>query len=1259
MDTIFTVRKEDLQRLSPEEAVDFFRELLWAESTSIGIGKNLINVPSAITSADGGIDAEVQATTVSGGQGIIKQGLTRYQIKTGDFSLSREADIKSILFKEGTSELKPRVKSCLDRDGTLVIVLFGWDEPERVDEQHINKFKEKLLPIDAKCSNSKIEIWGQNKLMSFLTPFPSLALALKGLSGLQFQTYKSWSQNNDMRQDFVKSTDYQQKAKAIQDILRTSDGAKHIRIIDEAGGGKTRFILEATKAEDLAPLVLYTKASKFLNSDLLFLILREDNPFNVIIIADECSHQHRIEIWNQLATRGPRIKLITIYNEPDIKEHGIDYCDIPALSVDDIKQIILSYGVLKDHVDRWAGLAGNSPRFAHMIGTNLKYYHDDVLRPVEGIYDRIIAGYEDPNSEEVKKRKRVLMHIALFKRFGYRRPVEEEAKKVWKLVEKVDRDITWGKFQEIINKLVSLNILQGETTLYITPRAFHIRMWIEWWDTYGSSFDHDDFLRNIPENLELRKWFYEMLKFAGESGAAARVVKDLFGPTGPFKDFEYLKTKLGGRFFLALTEADPESALNCLKRTIARKTKDELLAYTTGRREVVWALERIAIWRGLFADAARILLALGEAENENFSNNASGVFAGLFSPAPAPVAPTEAPPQERLPVLKEALESPSKEKRKLALKAFDQALATLPSPRLVGAEYQGLRKEPELWRPKTWGELFDAYRQAWQLLVQKLESMEESERQEGVKILLDNSRGLTTMGNLADMVISTLSELSEKPYANKKEILSTVVHILHYNGKGLDEDIRKRLEGFRDELIGSGFAALLRRYVGMDLLEDQFDEEGKQVDKVQPKIEELAEQAIKDNSLLESELPWLITAEAQNGYRFGYEVGKRDAGFKLMDLLLKTQREASGDASAYFLGGYFRALFEKDQNMWEEQLDAIARDEKLNAWLPELTWRSGMSDRAALRLLVLAQKGIIAFEHFSMFGVGSVMKDLSEEVFLKLCTFLVEHEKYAAIRVALDLHFFYYIHKTPKPPLPKELTLRLLTHKSLFQKLETGRRGQMDEYHWTGIGKAFVQAYPEKSLRLADTVLEHFNEDGTILEGFFSPTQSVINEIMKKYPIEVWEKIKKYLGIPIDTHAYFISQWLRGGDHYAAKEGTLSFIPLEKIWEWVDEDVEERAWYLATFVPKALFREEGKTCLVRELLIRYGAREDVRRNLRANFSTEGWSGPASLHYQEKKNWLLGFKNDEDNENVKRWIDEYVSVLNREIEQARVEEERRF
>nr|QNO52158.1 hypothetical protein MDNCFBIC_00028 [Methanosarcinales archaeon ANME-1 ERB6] len=39
---------------SDMQSVFFFRELLWTEATVLGIGKNLINVPSAITVADGG-----------------------------------------------------------------------------------------------------------------------------------------------------------------------------------------------------------------------------------------------------------------------------------------------------------------------------------------------------------------------------------------------------------------------------------------------------------------------------------------------------------------------------------------------------------------------------------------------------------------------------------------------------------------------------------------------------------------------------------------------------------------------------------------------------------------------------------------------------------------------------------------------------------------------------------------------------------------------------------------------------------------------------------------------------------------------------------------------------------------------------------------------------------------------------------------------------------------------------------------------------
>ena len=74
MSGLLFVQSEDLQRLTPDMAVEFFRRLLWAEARSLGIASNLINVPSAISVGDGGVDAEVRDAPIMSGHGIIQAG---------------------------------------------------------------------------------------------------------------------------------------------------------------------------------------------------------------------------------------------------------------------------------------------------------------------------------------------------------------------------------------------------------------------------------------------------------------------------------------------------------------------------------------------------------------------------------------------------------------------------------------------------------------------------------------------------------------------------------------------------------------------------------------------------------------------------------------------------------------------------------------------------------------------------------------------------------------------------------------------------------------------------------------------------------------------------------------------------------------------------------------------------------------------------------------------------------------------------------
>ena len=1198
IDTIFTVKNEHLNQLDQSTAVDFFRRLLWAEVRRLGIELSKIHVSSWGNVADGGVDATVDDTQIAKGYGIIEQGKTCYQIKSGStFKPWEPAQIKNELFK-GTPDrrnLGESIRACLDADGTYILVCTGIDPVEPQRQKILSNIEEYLKQCD--YPQPKVEVFTQNTLRGFLESFPSLALWINGNARTIFQTHQSWSEDATMQVSFVSGKSQNDQISEIQEKLRQNNDTIHVRVLGEPGIGKTKLVLETTKKEDLAPLVIYCTASQFQDSILMNEILRDDNSFSAILIIDECNQDSRSYIWNKLRHRGSRIKLITIHHDYEEKSGGIDYYDAPPLDNEQICSIVQSYISVPDaEVNRWAELCSGSPRVAHVIGENLVNHPEDLLKPpgTVDIWERYIVAGDDPNSQQVEQRRLVLQHLALFKRFGYERSVASESEAIAQKIKTADPGITWDKFQSIIHQLRQRKILQGEYTLYITPKALHIKLWTKWWEIRGSTFNLEDFTQDLKEKQELIEYFYEMFVYAAESEAASRVVKELLGPNGPFRDNEYLKTRLGSRFFLALTEADPESALRCLMRTIGTWDKETLLEFTDGRRSVIWALEKIAIWRKLFPNAARLLLALGEAENERISNNASGVFAELFSLGPGAVAPTEASPRERLPVLKEAFESGSKERRTLALKACGKGLISDYFSRISGAEYQGIRKEPDLWQPKTYPEWREAYRSLWQLLSEQLELLPEDERKETVGILLGYAGSIGRIPDLGDMVVNTVTTIIKSKYASEKQIIETISQILfdddsYVENKGLPAEIRQSFEQIRDNLIGSDFHSLMQRYVGMDLIEDRLLEHEDGVDLIQPHLETLAEQSMDNPILLESELPWLVTAEAENGNKFGYELGKIDENLSLLPMFLDTQRNAGDNASTYFLSGYFHAIFDRDLTLWEQQLDVLCEDTTLNAIVPSLTYHAGLTDQAGLRVLNLAESGTININDFGLFIYQNAITNLSDSVFNAWIEFLLNSMDRSAIGLALKLFYNYYISRNSELILPRELTFRLLSHPELFKESDNYRYDTMTDFYWTKTASVLLRLYPQKALELVQLMLVSFGKDRTIF-GAFSKNCSFLTETTKKYPVEVWGHVSAYLGDQDNfSRTMSIGKWLREADlsETEKEKGTLTLIPREKIWEWVDEDVENRAWYLASeFVPKTLLIEEWHDSLARDLLVR-------------------------------------------------------------------------
>ena len=326
-------------------------------------------------------------------------------------------------------------------------------------------------------------------------------------------------------------------------------------------------------------------------------------------------------------------------------------------------------------------------------------------------------------------------------------------------------------------------------------------------------------------------------------------------------------------------------------------------------------------------------------------------------------------------------------------------------------------------------------------------------------------------------------------------------------------------------------------------------------------------------------------------------------------------------------------------------MDAAAADPVLIKYVPELTWRSGITERGAERILSMAQNEAIPVSSFGMFSYGGVVRNISEAVFKQWMTFLLNLNTREAVEYALDLFYFYYVIRDSPYHLPNELTLELLTAEPFFVPA-TARHD--NDHEWAEIAKAYLKVYPEPAVGLGEMMLDHFREENTIGGRFHSQTDDVLLEIVRANPQRLWKRIESLLGPPIDTRAFHLSHWLR--------DGAFSAIFASDVWKWVEKDLEKHPWYLASFVPP-VFPGQPDEVSPRELLIRYGVRPDVRRNLMANFFSESWSGSESSHHAAKLDLARQWKRDETNPTVRIWLEEYLASRERRLEAARIEEDR--
>ena len=121
-------------------------------------------------------------------------------------------------------------------------------------------------------------------------------------------------------------------------------------------------------------------------------------------------------------------------------------------------------------------------------------------------------------------------------------------------------------------------------------------------------------------------------------------------PTGPWPDTQRWLNPARRRCCHPLPKWMPDVVLETMERALDDVADLSKVAGNV-RRYIVWALEKIAFHPDTFNGGARLLLRLAVAENETWSNNATGLFRGIF---PTYLGNTAADGDARLALLDES-----------------------------------------------------------------------------------------------------------------------------------------------------------------------------------------------------------------------------------------------------------------------------------------------------------------------------------------------------------------------------------------------------------------------------------------------------------------------------------------------------------------------------------------------------------------------------------------------------------------------------
>ncbi len=509
---------------------------------------------------------------------------------------------------------------------------------------------------------------------------------------------------------------------------------------------------------------------------------------------------------------------------------------------------------------------------------------------------------------------------------------------------------------------------------------------------------------------------------------------------------------------------------------------------------------------------------------------------------------------------------------------------------------------------------------------------------------------------LTKSVVATLRELAQDEDADTGAIVEFTRRQLRHRDSDLSDDTRTELVAICELLNGHDFPSRLRRFVKYVSWEDYHDDDANDTRLVDDQLDDLASAVTENPALLIPELDWLVCEESSPAYGFGFRVGSNDSKRGLLARILDVQAAAGDSGKTSFLAGYLRSVFEQNVGEWESILEGIAVTPATAGMFSDFVVSSGMTTRIALAVVHQCRQGAQSKEKLSRWWFDSQLESLEEDVLRQLLSVQLEDGIGTHWSNAVHMCHTYYIGRDGEPKsLPESLTFVLLTSDAMAD----GHVLHNTAYYWSRLADEFLRQFPERRWELFERVLIVAFKGWAVLSALDKNEERVLTTLVKDNPESAWNCIARAYDSAGDNRTFGLQRWLRSrglrtiGDEAA---GPIQHVPSTVLFEWVDEDRDDRAYWLTQVLPKTL-DESAAGRLTRDFVARFGRAESVRSSLLVQFESGAWHGKASDHYRglrdDARSWLV----NERNSTVRRWIEDYIERLGLDIDRSIIEEER--